>query len=379
MGFEQLPVGVYTQTADQENWDVKLNEGFIALDARLTLTGGSIPNNAVEGSFVGQLFWQKPGALTGGTTPLRKGQIWVCTDTDGGTPTGADPPLATGIWIPIEDMVGQAPSGLKLTYVEDDASTPNVVSSGTLDVDGLTWLKGNVEVGDGESTGVIASRSTENLVLQTNNLTGDDSTGSFTITAQDNGDILISPHGTGNVVIASEGDEAAAKYLNFTSTTNTAVGEAGIGIRHLGGNLEIKNADEEWREPLLDFFETDFDPLLDNPNKAENAEHGLVNSAGVSVRPRFFYAYIECVDIQHDILHRGVGGHDWLVGDMMDIHSSLNAWIHNSHGFWANDTRVGYMMRATNFHIFKKADGNFTNLTGNTPWSDFKVVIRAWK
>ena len=88
---------------------------------------------------------------------------------------------------------------------------------------------GIVSVGDSASPGILVSGGDENLILQTGNTT----TGSITITDGANGDIAISPNGSGAVIIpAGSGIESATANVSVPfeyTAANEIIAEAAGG------------------------------------------------------------------------------------------------------------------------------------------------------
>jgi hypothetical protein len=114
--------------------------------------------------------------------------------------------------------------------------------------DGTVLINGIVSVGTGTTNGTIQSNGDNDLVLQT----GNNITGNITITDGSNGDITLTPNGTGKVVVATGLDVGGATIVNTDNTLTiteattkffgdiTTTGNATIdGSANISGNLTV--------------------------------------------------------------------------------------------------------------------------------------------
>jgi hypothetical protein len=257
-------------TLTNTNWDIieQISGGYIEQDiaggagtTTLSVSDGS------TGATLAHRIIKLTGSITGNrivTIPLDVQTFYIITNgtTDGaGTPT-VEFKYVTGSGSSVTWAASD--KGTKIIYAAaDDGTNPNIIDTGfmanvvddtspqlggNLDVNGNTITStsdgnialapngtGEVVVGSGSSAGDITTSGTQDLILDTNAGTN---SGNITITDGANGNITLSPNGTGEVQAVDAADATGAVKIAgletifipaqamFGTTTNGADAQA---------------------------------------------------------------------------------------------------------------------------------------------------------
>ncbi len=265
------------------------------------------------------------------------------------------------------------------------ASTTELEVLGGLDVDGAADFSGatvieDLAVGTGAASGVVKSNGDFDLVLQTGNST----TGNITIVDGADGQISLSPNGTGGDIVLNIDNSTAIgsaangvsipvnSHLNFGST----LGNGGYGARGNATVLQVSNTDSDgWGQPYHTGMVSGEGSYFSGENASlanTTAAYAFTHSLG-SV-PSFAKYYLE----------NDSGGTiaNYEDGDVVDITgtvSNTDDGNRTSYSTWMSATEVGVSFAINTggvpFRIMDKTTGAITNID----LVDWKLVVRAWK
>lgn len=260
------------------------------------------------------------------------------------------------------------------------ASTTELEVLGSLDVDGAADFSGatvieDLAVGTGAASGVVKSNGDFDLVLETGNST----TGNITIVDGADGQISLSPNGTGGDIVLNIDNSTAVgsatngvsipvnSHLNFGST----LGNGGYGARGNATVLQVSNTNSDgWGQPYHtgmvsgegSYFESVISATIPGAGQVE-----LPHSLG-SV-PRLFMivlkiqsgetddGFSELAEIPFGLaIDQGNGTRPSLVG-------------------YADSTNIGFHKHGSGTPWVVNSSGTMTQIDA----AKWEIVARAWK
>ena len=147
------------------------------------------------------------------------------------------------------------------------------------------WVNAGIQVGKGDSTGVVSSYSNFDLVLQTGNPT----TGNITLTDGVNGNITIAPDGTGKTYLKNDVSSLGA----LLDTASIATADKTFTFPNQSGTFAlVENIDESAQDAVgtiltdtntIDFTYTDATPSITADVKLNSSTTQVLFNDGGSV------------------------------------------------------------------------------------------------
>ena len=140
-----------------------------------------------------------------------------------------------------------------------------------------------VQVGDANATATITTNGTGDLVLNTNNGTN---AGSITLTQGTNGNITLTPNGTGTVIVSSDLAVNGATSADITTTTTTAsVFNTTATTLNIGGAATTTNIGTTTSSSIINGVNRYTSPIIYSFAGANNYRGLMISNGNTSSTP----------------------------------------------------------------------------------------------
>ena len=314
------------------------SDGLLTVDSDITFSTDTLTVTKIAA-------YELTGKLTAGSTEIEGTNFDINGGTIDGTPIGANS-ANTGAFTTITASTSIDITGSTGLILSNDETITNAVN-------GTVLINGEVASGTGSAAGVFKSNGNYDLTLKTGNST----TGSITITDGANGNIAITPNGTGYVPI---GSSAAAGILGSILSAATI------------SALEIAlDNDQDATSTTFSFEETSGNLLVTNGFVGSNASFNmddnkakLINTASANG-----YVYLPLTTVANEIYEVIF---DVVTGGSSDVEVCLS-----SSTSWNVGSESGSVGAGTNYGLIKnyKADDTTSYLiirlvsAINTQWA----------